>query len=362
MESNNNYNIRRLMEELDAAVISGDIKSADEKAEILFRIQLGSEEHVGMPEDFPAKLADVNKTYPGGKKARPKSFKKLISLAAAAALIFALGITAMATDLFGIRDLVFRSNGQPDGFRPETTVPTGDIVIEKPDDHDLIVLQGYPDSNEYKACEEWNIFCKNYDRDGSVLAEVGNSPNEFTERYPMYLVYSKEMADKLEEIVVKYDLKLHETRVVVQNSEELISVLSSGDFLQNAGNDFEDTVLGGYVYNDGSFHFDGNTVLSSGISVAYQFGHYVKGTFSDTYLNVGDADKYDEWEYTTASGVTVNLALGSDKSLLIVDLGSSFVSVNILTGTEGNDIFSSGSIGKNELQNLADMFDYSQIN
>jgi hypothetical protein len=361
MQINNDFDIRRLMNELDAAVLAGDVNRADELTEILYRIQIGEEENSGMPFDFPAVIAAANKTYSGGRKVKSKSFKRIMSLGAAAALIVALGITAMATDLFGIRDMVFGSYSDPRNIGPETAAPTGDIVVEEPEENDLIIMQGYPDSNEYKACEEWNIFCENYDKDGSVLASVGNSSNEYTENYPMYLVYSKDMADKLEEIIAKYGLTLHQTMTIVQNSDELITTAGTGDFLRNAGNEFEDTVLGGYVYNDGSFQYDGNLILDSGASVGYQFGRYVKGTFSSTYLNVGDADSYDEWEYTTVSGVKVNLALGNDKSLIIADLGSSFVTVNILDGTGGNDTFSSGVLTKDSLQEFADAFDFSQI-
>jgi len=54
----------------------------------------------------------------------------------------------------------------------------------------LIVLQGYPDSNEYKASVEWNLFRAGYDTDGKLLSEVGNGSNEYTEKYPLYLVTS----------------------------------------------------------------------------------------------------------------------------------------------------------------------------
>ena len=89
---------------------------------------------------------------------------------------------------------------------------------------------------------------------------------------------------------------------------------------------------GGYAYNDGTFHYDGQVALTSGKLVDYQFGNYVKGTFSDVSLNVGDADSYREWAYETASGVTVSLALGDSKALVITDLDNSFVVINVLTG------------------------------
>ncbi len=94
--------------------------------------------------------------------------------------------------------------------------------------------------------------------------------------------------------------------------------------------------------------------------IAYQFGNYVKGTFSGVYLNVGDADSYREWQYTTSSGVIVSLALGETKALVIADLENSFVAVNVLTGSAGSD-FGSSSVTEDDLEAFADLFDFSVI-
>jgi hypothetical protein len=362
MKSNTDFNITRLVEELDAAVALGDVQKADEIADMLFRLQGGAEADTVMPAQFPAVIGTRQKN--GGQKVKSKNLKKLVGLAAAAALVMALGITALATDLFGIGDLVI-GRGKGAVNNPETITAEGSTEptpgnIPEPEEMDLIVLQGYPDSNEYKASEEWNIFYESYDQDGSIVAEVGNKPNEFTEKYPMYLCYSQEMADKLEEIIAKYNLQPHEFITIAESEEQLFSTAGTGNFLDNGGSGVN-RMLGGYVYNDGTFHYDGEATLFSGASFSYQFENYVKGTFSDTCLNVGDADSYQEWQYETKSGVTVSLALGDSKALVIADLENSFLTVNVLTGTGGDGSSSSG-ITKEDLQNFADLFDFNQIN
>jgi hypothetical protein len=196
---------------------------------------------------------------------------------------------------------------------------------------------------------EWNLFCSEYDSDGSILREIGNNSNKFTEKYPMYLVYTQKMADKLEEIVGKYRLKLHESRTIITDGEELTKEAGTGSFYRN-----NNKVLSGYVYNDGTFHFDGEAMLNDGTWIDYQFGNYVKGTFSDTYLNVGDANSYREWEYTTDSGVKVSLALGRNKALVIADLPNSYVTINVLSGTQNG-------ITDKMLEEFANLFDYSEI-
>ncbi len=359
-------NISRLMKELDTAVLCDNTDKADEISDELFRLQGGIEAETEMPDRFFEKIKDRNKQNSGGQKSM--SIKKIISIAAVAAVIAALGITALATRWFGIKDLVINNNDNGIAVtknisdsgsvgKTDTASDAATPIIDKEEkEPDLIALQGYPDSNEYKASAEWNLFCDGYDTDQSLLNAVGNSSNEITEKYPMYLVYTQEMADKLEEIVKKYKLTLHNSITIIENSEELVKQADTGDFIGNANK-----VLGGYVYNDGTFHYDGEAVFNNN-RIDYQFGNYVKGTFSSTYLNIGDANAYKEWTYKTSSGVKVSLALSENKALVIADLKDSYVTINVLTGTGGNGSLVSESITAEVLQEFADSFDYSKIN
>jgi hypothetical protein len=247
------------MKELDTAVLCDNTDKADEISDELFRLQGGIEAETEMPDRFFEKIKDRNKQNSGGQKSM--SIKKIISIAAVAAVIAALGITALATRWFGIKDLVINNNDNGIAVtknisdsgsvgKTDTASDAATPIIDKEEkEPDLIALQGYPDSNEYKASAEWNLFCDGYYTDQSLLNAVGNSSNEITEKYPMYLVYTQEMADKLEEIVKKYKLTLHNSITIIENSEELVKQADTGDFIGNANK-----VLGGYVYNDGTFH------------------------------------------------------------------------------------------------------------
>jgi hypothetical protein len=340
-------NISRLKKELERAVLRNDIKKAEGISDKLFFLQGGREEYTVMPARFVEEIKEGNKQKTGGKKSM--NMKKIISIVAAAAVITTIGITALATRWYGIRDLVVKNNYNPAAVAGSLEDAEAANMENGREKADLIVLQGYPDSNEYKASAEWNMFCDGYDTDGSLLSQVGNRSNEYTEKYPLYLVYTKEMADKLEEIVQKYGLTLHESMTIVGNEERLIEEAGTEDFIKDAN-----TVLGGYVYNDGTFQFDGEAVLKNSKHIDYQFGNYVKGTFSDTYLNIGDADAYTEWAYKTGSGVSVSLALGDGKALVIADLPDSYVVINVLSGREQD-------ITAEMLQEFADSFDFSKI-
>ncbi len=101
-------------------------------------------------------------------------------------------------------------------------------------------------------------------------------------------------------------------------------------------------------------------LTTNGAVIEYQFRNEMKGVFSDVCLNVGDADAYREWQYTTKSGVPVSLALGETKALIIADRDNSFIVVNVLAGT-GDSGFGSSSITEQDLRSFADMFDFTKI-
>ncbi len=265
--------------------------------------------------------------------------KRVVGLAVAVCLIFTCSVTAFATNLWGLRDLLL------DQDPPE--------VSEEAQSMEMISLQGFSDSNEYKALAEWMAFTDSYDQDGTILNQIGNGPTGLDEKYSLYLVYSQEMADKLDEITAKYHLSLHRGITDVATREDLFAYLGTSDFLGETN-----TPYSTYMYEDGTFHFDGSASLEGGLNIDYQFMRCVKGSFTDVPLNIGTADAYNTWDYTTTSGVTVLLSLGPDKALVIADLERSFVSINVLEGTESE----SGAITAENLEAFADSFDFSALN
>ena len=115
--------------------------------------------------------------------------KRIISLALAAALILALGTAAYAIYNWRLQDLVLHGSTEN-----ETEVTESQRIDPLPEGVDTLSLQGYAGSPEYKAMLEWSEFQKNYDRDGEILASVGNNPTPWSEKYGSgnYLVYLQE--------------------------------------------------------------------------------------------------------------------------------------------------------------------------
>lgn len=130
-----------------------------------------------------------------------------------------------------------------------------------------------------------------------------------------------------------------------------------GDFLG------ENRTNSTYMYEDGTFKFDGEIDLPEYGLLDYQFMRCVRGSLTDVILNVGNVEAYQEWTYSTACGISVTLALGPDKALVIANLPDSFVTINVLAGTETSeyDIFSSGPFMAEDLERFADSFDFSVL-
>lgn len=270
---------------------------------------------------------------------------KIAVLAAVVCLLAGISTVAAANGWFGLRELEFQESAEvrdPDGTVTEELVFTG-----------LISLQGYSDTPEYRAMEEWKAFLDSYD-DGGLLEQLGNDPSGFEEEYGLYLVYSQEMADAFDRILEKYGLRKHTDMIDDLYTNEDLCVQVGGDFLG------ENQAYSSYMYEDGTFKFDGEIELADYGTLDYQFMRCVRGSFTDVLLSVGDLRDYREWIYETVCGVPVTLALGPFKALIVADLPDSFVTINVLAGEESApQPFSSGAVMEEDLERFADSFDFS---
>lgn len=283
--------------------------------------------------------------------------KFMIKAAAAAAVIIAIPTVAFATGLFGLHEVKL---GKQTLEIPKID-EQGQVLEEKEEQEvDMISLQGVVDSPEYQACLEWMEFSENYDKDEAILSKVGNNPTGFEEEYGEYLCYTQEMADKIDEICEKYNLKKLTGFEVAADYQTICERVGIGDIMGKGPEAVGNTISSGYFYADGSFHMEGDAVIISeqgGCKTDYQLIRSVKGTFGSSVLNIGNVNDYEQWEYTTANGETVLLANSSHKALIMVEKENSFVTVNVLGDISGDSF----DISNENLEKLAEMFDFSVI-
>ena len=265
-------------------------------------------------------------------------------LVAAALLIAVLGGTALATNLFGLQSLTVTD--------PYATPESGG---------DVIALQGLPESPEFQANARWMEYLANREVPEEVSADSvsvsrgeDDAGEELDVRYVLYSVDSQEEAAELDAIVTQYGLRLHTSLQGFYSEKDLYDLLGTDPFISQCSD------IIGYVYEDGSFQGDG-TIAGDRI-YEYQFGRYVKGSFSEVTLNIGNAGDYAEWVYTTAVGVDVQLSMGPDRCMLLADLPQSFVAVNLQGGSEGNPVFMPEPMTRSDLETFADLFDLSALN
>ena len=280
---------------------------------------------------------------------RPKrrTFRRSLLLAAALGLIVAFGSVAYATGWFGLRSAVmYHDNGDPDQ-------PYGNT--------DVMSLQGLAGSPEFEANARWQAFYDSYDPDGAILASVGNSDTGLEPRYDAYPCYTREMADTLDAIAAESGLELL-SGLTLYWAAELPDWMRS--ILPQSCGAFDHCTYDAYSFDSGSFKTEGAFLFCDAqwpYETNYQFVCNRKGYLSVSYLAIGDADDYTQWAYETASGVTVTLALGPDKALIIADLPDAYLVVNVLDVRVGDVQQGEASLPAEILEAMADAFRFDQL-
>ena len=276
-----------------------------------------------------------------------RTFRRSLLLAAALGLIVAFGSVAYATGWFGLRSAVmYHDNGDPDQ-------PYGNT--------DVMSLQGLAGSPEFEANARWQAFYDSYDPDGAILASIGNSDTGLVPRYDAYPCYTREMADTLDAIAEESGLELL-SGLTLYGAAELPDWMRNT--LPQSCGAFDHCIYDGYSFDNGSFKTDGAFFFCDArwpYETNYQFVCNRKGYLSVSYLAIGDADDYTQWAYETASGVTVTLALGPDKALIIADLPDAYLVVNVLDVRVGDVQQGEATLPAGILEAMADAFRFDQL-
>ncbi len=262
-------------------------------------------------------------------KTKPAKRFRFISVPVAAVLVLVLTAGIAFAGVYGnrIQDLVMSDN---DGYE--------------------LSLQGFVDSPEYKATQEWLTFEEKYDKEHKAeLDAIGNDPTQWDDKYGDYGVYTQEMADKVDKICKKYDLKLHSGWQAAASNEIYDRF---GKFSSDGGS--------GYFYEDGTFQLESDASVD-GRTFPYSIRRTMKGVFDTTYIHIEDISKYEQWEYETACGETVVLALANEDGCMISNYDDCFVVVGVLSGTKIPFTDEYDTITKKSMEALADTIDFSVI-
>lgn len=279
----------------------------------------------GYKEMFSKIKSNVEVNTESFERRRPRHLIKGAA-AAAVCLLACSTVVAYAFDLFDIRSYVL-------GDKIQVEIPVEREGADPDEAFDMeykdvdIIMNQPTETDEYKAALDWRTFFDQFEADGRLEAALAEENNDISMAYEAYPVYNQEMADKLEEIAQSYGLRLMTGLQLIESEEQLYQLTGKEAFLG------ENNVCGsGYVYDDGTFQYDGEMNLEGGRGLYYQLRNSMKGTLDTVFLNIGDANDYTEKVFETASGVAVNVASSADKVVVTVPLENSTVSLNILLG------------------------------
>jgi len=305
------------------------------------------------PEDLEREIFEM--TF--NKQSRNRNYgKTLVCSVTAAALFAALGIVAYAAGWFNMKDALIDEDREIILTHPNDMVnedgTTETVVTTVTSQVDTLNLWAIPDSPEFKATSEWYDYYWHQKDASSGEEEISN------ESYNYYGAFTQTDFDKLDEICEKYSLKLlsgweFDDKGIIWSLYDAVGI--DPILKPSAGHSY----YGSYWYDNGAFKIEGAVSISGNESelIDYQLMRYMKGYIAvGAYLNIGNAENYDYWEYTTSDGTTVVLLSSPEKSIVIADYENSLLAVNILGSYGGND-FSN----RTDLEAFAETFDFSVI-
>jgi len=340
-----------------------------------------------------------------------KPFARSLAVAAVCAvLIVGIGATAIATNVFGFRDLFiaepdlafsfyeFQGTEEqfmeisPDGTLEDFTIPQGQLF-----------LAGFIGSPEYDAAMEWrdrgisiegigevrwdeesdvfvNVETGEFATDGilfvdsqemldSMSAEeleefdgytilfVGDIP----ELYRGYGALTWMDVEKLKEIIERYGLVLHGELFDYFNGnrswDEFQASIANEQFIDNSLNDF--TLYPGYRWESGTFQFDAQYG-----DIWFSLRSSRKGTFDNVIITNLDITEFsDEWVYENVHGTTLTLVQSAHMSFIIADTESAFIVVSVHAGTTSRVDWEGATfrLMRSDLEHFADLIDFSQL-
>ena len=229
-------------------------------------------------------------------------------------------------------------------YNPDARHPSYDTTFSLA--QQTFTLEKYAASPEYRAAEEWQAFLHTYDEDGEQLRAIGNAMAPVDFWYSCnYFCYTQEMVDELDDIAESYGLSLLGRRSTSSDTESGFDLAVTDAFLGRTNK-----VLGGYIYEDGTFQYDGCTYAEGGVMLNCQVRNSKKGVLDPVWLDMSGLERYEIASYTTTDGFEVVIAVGPERAIMIADLPDSYLSMRVYA-----------SVTVADMQRIAESFDFSAL-
>lgn len=237
---------------------------------------------------------------------------------------------------------------------------------------EVLTLAGLKGSPNYQAAQEWFAFKQAYDPDGALKASVWKNLPEFPGEYAYYNIYTQEMKDKLDEILVKYDLNLIGRTVPFITEELTLKALGLENIAVPGTNAVMELDYAAYQ-ECGNLNMDFNFILPGtaeepDLETRCHIYYTHKDAFTDDVISLGEIDTWKEWNYTTASGEEVLIFrspedwrgyIFCDMPNYTVTLRFTFIDEQYTTYITGKTVHEQEFMTDQQIERLADAIDFS---
>ena len=294
-------------------------------------------------------LTDVEQAMEGKAKPRRRAKKLGRTLLLAAALTALLGVTAFASDWFGISSRLIETED------PYTRDP---VSQENPVPGGWLAANGEADSPEAQASLAWERIeteARQGEHDWKAADAWEAEHPEYSAEIYLYNCFNQDMVDQLHAVAEKYGLRLHEDWVFPMTQSLFEQAAGIGDFLRGEGR-----WQGHYLFEDGSFKGEGVLDLEGG-KLVFTLNRSKAGVLAPYGMYLRNPADYEEWQ-AEQDGHTLNLALREDENgfegLILLHEGETFVTVNYggmyVPGTPRN-------FDRSTAETVAACFDYDML-
>lgn len=243
--------------------------------------------------------------------------KRVLLIAAIISLLLLVGCAAV---LFALQKISLGRVTIPQYRQPGWTM-------------DIVSTNGYMDSVNYQATQEWLAFISSYDQDRMLEHEKDTNGYTAPEDYRVYNCYTQEMKEKVDEICEKYGLHLAGPVYFTREPEKIFSAVDIPSILHKTSENMF-SMSGGTYYQSGSFNmvgmvdhcFEGRNTADT---ILFVYTCDKKSVFFPDYVILKDMESMDSWEYTAWDGTNLILAQNEEQGLIVASVGDFYISVTL---------------------------------
>ena len=229
---------------------------------------------------------------------------------------------------------------------------------------DVISLYGYQNSPNHLATKEWYQFTAEYDPSFELLTDTNELgiPDNY---YYSYNCYTWEMVNKVDEICQKYSLKPMGEMLLVQNwdTETFFDALQISSLCHEDAQ--ADISYGsGYFYPEGAFNLIVDFRLTgknaSWTDMVWSTIHYSPKSCFDPQFTTIESANYEEWNYTTADGTEVLIAMSNRGAYIFAEQEDAYITVSMNTDMDWlSPSDSREHPSRSDLEQIAEVYNFT---